>query len=114
MTKEELSKILHASCKAVNEGISSDKNKDTFPRIVYWDYIWEDILASGETYEEMNTFQVSVFAQVPPSENIALLKLRQNLRLDGIHPKIYHEYNDEKRVWHSYMAVEVERGLVEE
>ena len=48
MRKEELSNILHSLDIPVNEGITSDGNINAYPRIVYWDYIWQDAVASGE------------------------------------------------------------------
>ncbi len=113
MTKEELSTLLHGVCKTVNEGITSQKNENVYPRIVYWDYVWEDVLASGETYEDLNTYQISVFALVPPQENESLLNLRKQLRTAGEHPRIYHEYNDSDGVWHSYMSLQVDCGVAE-
>lgn len=114
MTKEELSKILHQACDTVNEGITSKKNENVFPRILYWSYIWNDELASGETYQEIYTFQVSIFALVPPEQNKELLILRKLLRKAGIHPTIYHEYNEEESVWHSYMSIQIDCGEIEE
>ena len=45
MTKEELSQLLHNACDTVNEGITSKKNENVYPRILYWSYIWEDSMA---------------------------------------------------------------------
>ena len=114
MTKEELSGLLHASCDAVNEGITSKKNENTYPRVLYWSYVWEDSLASGDAYQELHTYQVSMFATVPPEANANLIKLRTLLRKKGVHPTIYHEYNEEDHVWHSYMSVQVDCGVIEE
>lgn len=105
MTKAELVEILKESCNTVNEGITSNKNENTYPRAVYWDYVWEDVLASGEEYAEVETYQVSFYSLTP--RHPELLALRDNFRKAGIHPTIYHEYNEEKKVWHSYFAVEV-------
>lgn len=105
MTKNEMVEILKASCDTVNEGITSTKNMNTYPRIVYWDYVWEDEMASGEEYEELETYQVSFYSRTPRHEN--LLRLRQLLREAGCHPTIYHEYVEEDKVWHSYFSLEV-------
>lgn len=112
MTKEELSALLHSVCGAVNEGIASKKNENVYPRIIYWDYVWEDVLASGETYEDLNTYQISVFSLDAPQKNETLLNLRKELREAGEHPTIYHEYNDSDKVWHSYMSLQVVCGEV--
>lgn len=105
MTKTEMTEILHKSCKTVNEGITSSKNKDVYPRIVYWDYAWEDVVASGEEYSELETYQISFYSRTPRHEN--LIDLRKNLREVGCHPTIYHEYVEEDKVWHSYFSLEV-------
>lgn len=105
MTKAELSALLHKPGIPVNEGITSDKNINTFPRIVYWDYIWEDVLASGEECDTKATYQVSFYSKRPKDEK--LLELRERLRAAGMHPVIYHEYVEEDKVFHSYFALEV-------
>ena len=56
MKKQELSDLLHSLQIPVNEGIASQENTNKYPRVVYWDYIWEDILASGEEYENVETY----------------------------------------------------------
>ena len=43
MTQKELSEILHDIGCPVNEGVSSLKNEKVFPRIDYWEIMWEDL-----------------------------------------------------------------------
>jgi hypothetical protein len=105
MTKEELSKILHEACETVSEGVTPEKDVNTYPRIVYWDYVWDDTVASGKDYQEIDTYQVSFYARTPRHPD--LIRLRQLLREVGVYLTIYHEYNEEDKVWHSYFAVEV-------
>ena len=50
MTKQELSSLLKSLGVPVNEGITSDKNTNEYPRIVFWPYLEEDEMAP-----EMNT-----------------------------------------------------------
>ena len=80
-----------------------------YPRIVFWDYIWEDKVASDETYSTVETYQISFFAREP--RNPALLKLRDRLREYGIHPIIQHEYiadtGKDKKYYHSFFNLEV-------
>ena len=52
MTKQELSKMLHATGCPVNEGISDLDNGKKFPRIDYWEIAWDDVMASGDNYED--------------------------------------------------------------
>jgi hypothetical protein len=105
MTKEELSELLHSLNIAVNEGVTSEKNENAYPRVLYWDYIWEDKLSSGECYEEWTTYQISFYSKTP--RHSKLIELRNRLRDWGIHPTFYHEYVEEDKVWHSYFAIEV-------
>ena len=50
MKKSELSELLHALNIPVNEGISSKENMNQYPRVIYWPYIEQDDMASGEGY----------------------------------------------------------------
>lgn len=59
MTQKELSKLLHDIDCPVNEGVSSLKNEKVFPRIDYWEIMWEDTMASGDDYENEITLQKS-------------------------------------------------------
>lgn len=105
MTKQELSELLHKPGIPVNEGITSDNNLNVFPRIIYWAYIWEDIVASGTEYDTKATYQVSFYSKTPNDRK--LLELREHIRKAGLHPIIYHEYVEEDKVFHSYFALEV-------
>ena len=105
MTKPELIELLKGLKIPVNEGTPSDKNIEA-PEVVYfWDYLWEPLTASGKEYNTNVTYQISFLAEVPRSKN--LLELKHNLNNLGLHPSIQHEYDPEKRRWHSYFALEV-------
>lgn len=111
MTKSELSQLLHSiKGLAVNEGIASVDNTNASPRVAYWDYIWDDRLASGVAYDEVDTYQISFFANIP--RHPALLELREKLRELDLHPRIYHEYIEDKREWHSYFSLEVVNDVI--
>ena len=105
MTKKELSDILKIVGIPVNEGVTSPANFDSLPRIVYWAYLWEDRIASGQNYDSVNTYQISFYSDVPSDRK--LLELRDDLRKKDLHPTISHEYVEKDRVWHSYFALEV-------
>ena len=109
MTAAELSELLNGVGCAVDKGIASDKNQSVFPRIVYWPYIESDIVASGDGYMNLVTYQVSLFDRVPQSKTYK--KLRDNLRKRGILPEFYHEYVEEdpifKKAWHTYFSIDV-------
>lgn len=109
MKKSELSALLKSVCAAVNEGISSEANRNVFPRAVYWAYAEEDVLASGESYVNKATYQVSIYARTPQCD--VYKSLREKLKEVGLHPVFYHEYveNDPvySKCWHTYFAIEV-------
>ena len=52
MDKEKFIEILESIDIPVNEGIQNDKDKNKYPRIVFWDYVWEPYTASGIRSEE--------------------------------------------------------------
>lgn len=112
MTKNEFIEILKQLDISLNEGESSINNSTKYPRIVFWDYIWEDQLASGENYTTVETYQVSFFAKKP--RDAKLLELRDLLRANGLHPMIQHEYVEDKgkdlKYYHSYFSVELIDG----
>ena len=108
MTKTELSELLHSLDIPVNEGFTPKIKNMDYPRIVYWDYIWEDATSSGETYCDKLTYQISFYSLTPAHEK--LIELRNKLRNIGIRPQIFHEYIEEDRIIHSYMAIEVLDG----
>ena len=62
MTKQELSEMLHDTGCPVNEGISDLDNGKKFPRIDYWEIAWDDVMASGDNYEDKITWQVSFYS----------------------------------------------------
>lgn len=109
ITKEELIEILQSTGVPVNEGLSSDKNKTKFPRVVFWEYVWEEIDASDESYKTVVTYQVSVHYNTPrPKE---LLILRKVLHDKGIRPTMYHEFIEDKKEFHTYFAIDVLENL---
>lgn len=105
MNKNELIGLLSKLDIPLNEGISSEKNAGRYPRIVFWDYAWEDVVSSGETYETIETYQISFYAKKPRHEK--LLELRDLLRNHGVRPLIQHEYVEDKKIFHSFFSLEV-------
>lgn len=103
MTKKELSELLHTVNIPVNEGVTELEKEKEYPRIDYWEITWEDILGSGDNYQEQTTYQVSLYSRTPACKE--LKDLRTELRTVGIHPAIYHEYIEKDRMWHSYLSI---------
>lgn len=109
MNKSELSELLHSLDIPVNEGITSKENMNQFPRIVYWPYAEQDEMASGEGYQNIMTYQISIFSRTPQCEKYK--ELRQKLREKGFYPLFNHEFveNDPyfSRTWHTYFGLDV-------
>lgn len=116
LSKAELSELLHGLDIAVNEGKTSDENRNTYPRIIYWPYVESDMVASGEAYSNLSTYQISFFARTPQHEKYKLL--RKMLRKKGIHPTFYHEYLENDPVfgkaWHTYFSIDVLEEIIDE
>lgn len=105
MTKEELIKLLKGLEVPISESAPKDDKMEEEIRIHFWDYIWEDITASGTNYNTNVTYQVSVVAEKP--RHPKLLELKRKLNNKGLFPVIQHEYNAEKRRVHSFFSLEV-------
>lgn len=112
LTKSELSEMLHACCNVVNEGENALLTQNHYPGIVYWEYVWTPISASGTDYGTSVTYQVSILSKEPRSK--VLLKLRAMLTKRGIMPTWYHEYDQEKKIFHSYCSLDVLEEIPEE
>lgn len=105
MTKPELIKLLKELKIPVNEGTPSDENIEAPEVLYFWDYLWEDLTASGKEYNTNVTYQISFLAEKPRSPK--LLELKHKLNGLGLFPTMQHEYDPETRRWHSFFPLEV-------
>lgn len=109
MTKKELSTLLHKlDGVSIAEGEEFLDKGDQFPKVVYWDYVWTDTMASGNDYQTVVTYQVSFLSRRP--RDPGLIHLKKLLNDIGIHPIIYTEYNpgqNHSGEYHSYFSIEV-------
>lgn len=105
MTKEELVELLKSLKIPIDECSPSDKDMEAEIRINFWDYIWEDLTASGTNYNTNVTYQISIIADKP--RHPKLLELKHELNKLGLFPTIQHEYLTEKRRIHSFFSLEV-------
>lgn len=117
MIKQELDELLRSLTNQdgkaipVNEGVTSINNTGVYPRVVYWDYIIQDRVASGREYDALVTYQISHFSRYPRDYTLNLLRSR--LRQAGLFPQIFVEYIEEDRVFHSYFSLEVVEEIEE-
>lgn len=112
MTKSELSALLHRVGIPVGEGEQFLDSAERMPKIAYWEYIWEDVMASGDDYDMIVMYQISFVSSRP--RDPALIRLRELLNEAGIHPVIYHEYikgDASPGHFHSYFNIEVQEEI---
>ena len=88
MTKPELVKLLKGLNIPVNEGTPNDKVIEDSEIIYFWDYYWEDLVASGKEYNTNVTYQISFLAEIPRSPK--LLELKHNLNNLLLHLRLHH------------------------
>lgn len=109
LTKNEFIELLEQLKIPMNEGESSFANSAKYPRVVFWDYLWEDKVASEENFVTIETYQVSFFSKTP--RHPKLLELRQLLRDKKLYPVIQHEYIEDKgkdiKYYHSFFSLEL-------
>ena len=112
MTKSELKELLNSLDIPVGEGEQFlDKSKE-YPKIAYWEYNWRDVMASGDDYDEVVTYQISFVSKTPRHRK--LLELKMALNGIGLHPEISHEYVKAQNgpgEYHSYFAIDVTEAL---
>lgn len=105
MTKEELVELLKELEVPLSESTPKDDDMEEEIRIHFWDYIWEDITASGTNYNTNVTYQISVVADRP--RHPKLLELKKKLNKRSLFPVIQHERLAESRRVHSFFSLEV-------
>lgn len=110
MTKSDLFDLLKQLNIPINEGEFSFDLGDKYPKIVYWEFLSEDDLASGKDYQERNTYQVSFQSRKPIKEDPKFKLLRNLLREKDIHPQFNFEYIADKKINHCFFSVEVVEG----
>ena len=112
MTKKEFEDLLDELNIPVSEGAPKDEEVEDEVRIHYWEYNWEDNMASGEDYNTIVTYQVSLIADRP--RHPKLLELRKKLHNAGLHPSIQHENLFEQRRIHSFFSIDLLEKIGEE
>ena len=109
MNKQKLIEVLTSLGIAVNEGIQSDKDTNVYPRVVFWEYGWDPILASDSEYDTKVIYQISFFSKNP--RNAKLLELKRKLNELKIFPYIEHEYIQKEKYFHSFFSLEVVENI---
>lgn len=102
MTKTELVELINSTGITARENELYLEDLKTFPKIAYWEYIIEDVMASGDDYETVVTYQVSFASRTARPQG--LLTLKRAFNAAGYHPVIYHETLPATNgpAWHHY------------
>lgn len=107
MKKIEFIQLLDSLKIPVAEGINKDKDRNVFPRIVFWEYVWDFPQASSKNYNNtvVVTYQVSFFSRQPRDPKlIELIKLLQKKKVS---PQVNHEYIQDDKYFHSFFSVDL-------
>lgn len=111
LDKDVFLRIIESSGIPFNEGINDDAINSN-PRIIFWDFVWEPISASGTTYNTLCTYQVSYFSDMPPRSSTELLNLLKELLKVNVNPSVNHEYIEKSKTWHSYFSIDLLENLL--
>ena len=112
MTKTQLVALITSVGIPARENELYLDDAKTFPKIAYWEIVIEDSMASGDDYETVVTYQVSLSSRTarPPE----LLRLKSAFNDAGYHPVIYHETLNGTNgpAWHHYyFKIEITEDL---
>lgn len=108
MNKQELVDLLETILPNALEGVVPPKVKP--PYIVFWEIDWDFQTSSDEVYNDIVTYQVSFFSDIP--RHPKLLLLLKELREINVFPNVKHEYVDDLKCLHSAFTIEVIEDLL--
>ena len=74
MTKEQLVELIESVGITAREDELYLEDTKKFPKIAYWEYIIEDVMASGDDYETVVTYQVSFASRKARPQELLRLK----------------------------------------
>lgn len=111
MNKNEFVELLKELGIQINEGITPEKAKGNYPRIIIWSYISEYQPSSGTAYNDIKTYQVSFMST--SVDDPKLSELRMKMLENHLMPRINHEYIEEDRIWHSFFSVDLIENVIE-
>lgn len=105
LTKKDLVSILKQLNIPLNEGITADKilEKGIYPKITFWPYYHDFLLASNEALGLINTYQISILTQ----DDNFLIDLVRLLKDNKLFPHIEQEFLSEYNCWHFYFSLNI-------
>ena len=113
MLKDEFVDLLKKLNVLVCEGEQDDVTKSNiFPRVLFFDYLWDFEIASSEIYETILTYQISYFSR-NPRDPIFIKLLKKLLEKDCLTSTIKKEYVESSGgFWHYYFEIELKEDVL--
>lgn len=112
LSKKELVKILEQFNIPINEGISADKilSDGIYPKLVFWAYHHDFVVASNDALKVVDTYQVSIFTD----DDNFFKKMLPVLKNNKLFPTVEQEYLNEYNCWHFYFPIDVVEEITDE
>lgn len=112
LSKEKFVEILREFNIPMNEGISADKVLESgmYPKLTFWAYYYDFIVASNEVLKVIDTYQVSIFSD----DDNFFRKMLPVLARNKLFSHIEREYLNEYRCWHFYFSIDVVDDIITE
>lgn len=112
MKKEELIEILDRTGINVSEGEQDDiQEKNIFPRLIFFDFVWDFHESSSKVYSTVVTYQISFFSRNP--RDPIFISLIKNLFGKKVNmSNIQKEFVENGSYWHYYFSIEILEDII--
>lgn len=112
MTKEELIELLDEMKIDVSEGEQDDIQKNNvFPRLIFFDYLWDFHEASSDIYSTIVSYQISFFSR-NPRDSIIISLIKKLIGKKANISNIQKEFIDNGSYWHYYFSIEILENII--
>ncbi len=112
MSKDKFINLLKRLNIEISEGEQDDvKKANVFPRLLFFDFLWDFQIASSDIYNTEVTYQISYFSRSPRDEKLISL-LRIFLENGIIMSQVKKEFIENGSYWHYYFSVEIKEKII--
>lgn len=112
MSKDKFVNLLKSLNIEISEGEQDDvKKSNIFPRLLFFDFLWDFQTASSDIYNTEVTYQISYFSRLPRDEKLISL-LKTFLENNIIMSQVKKEYIENGSYWHYYFSVEIQEKIL--
>ena len=112
MTKEELIELLDETNIDVSEGEQDDiQEKNRFPRLIFFDYVWDFHEASSDVYSTTVSYQISFFSR-NPRDSIFISLIKKFIDKKVNMTNIQKEFIENGSYWHYYFSIEILENIL--